>query len=117
MIDNHSHSQSQWRRSRSDGVFRTMYVCICNGVTDSDIRQAAKAGCGGLAELTMRTGCGACCGSCVDTAAEMLEQARAEKKPARDNVGECTRVKQAPRKRRTRPSPAPFQRTPRPRRD
>ena len=59
-----------------------MYVCICNGVTDSDIRQAAKAGCGGLAELTMRTGCGACCGSCVDTAARLLEQARAEHKPA-----------------------------------
>src|SRR3546814_4934857 len=91
MIDNHSHSQSQWRRSRSDGVFRTMYVCICNGVTDSDIRQAAKAGCGGLAELTMRTGCGACCGSCVDTAAETLEQARAEQKPARDNeIGRAT---------------------------
>src|SRR3546814_9991900 len=68
MIDNHSHSQSQWRRSRSGGFPKTMYVCICNGVTDSDIRQAAKAGCGGLAELTMRTGCGACCGSCVDTA-------------------------------------------------
>src|SRR3546814_6122289 len=92
MIDNHSHSQSQWRRSRSGGFPKTMYVCICNGVTDSDIRQAAKAGCGGLAELTMRTGCGACCGSCVDTAAEMLEQARAEQKPARDNVVEFPRI-------------------------
>src|SRR3546814_15484723 len=88
MIDNHSHSQSQWRRSRSDGFPKTMYVCICNGVTDSDIRQAANAGCGGLAELTMRTGCGACCGSSVDTAADMLEQARGEPKPARANVVE-----------------------------
>src|SRR3546814_5087622 len=90
MIDNHSHSQSQWRRSRSGGFPKTMYVCICNGVTDSDIRQAAKAGCGGLAELTMCTGCGACCGSCVDTAAEMLEQARAEQKPARATPEEHT---------------------------
>jgi bacterioferritin-associated ferredoxin len=81
--------------SCSDGAFRTMYVCICNGVTDSDIRQAAKAGCGGLAELTMRTGCGACCGSCVDTAAEVLEQARAELKPGRDNVVAFPRISHA----------------------
>ena len=50
-----------------------MYVCICNGVTDRDIRQAAEAGCRSLAELTMRTGCGATCGTCLDTAAAILE--------------------------------------------
>jgi bacterioferritin-associated ferredoxin len=50
-----------------------MYVCICNGVTDRDIRQAAEAGCRSLAELTMRTGCGATCGTCLDTAASILE--------------------------------------------
>ena len=54
-----------------------MYVCICNGITDRDIRQAADAGCRSLAELTMRTGCGACCGTCLDTAAQVLEEARA----------------------------------------
>ena len=51
-----------------------MYVCICNGVTDHQIREAAAAGCGSMAELTMRTGCGASCGSCVDMAMEMLER-------------------------------------------
>ena len=50
-----------------------MYVCICNGVTDRDIRQAADAGCRTMAELTMRTGCGATCGSCLETAAAILE--------------------------------------------
>jgi len=54
-----------------------MYVCICNGITDRDIRQAADAGCRSLAELTMRTGCGACCGTCLDTAAQVLEEVRA----------------------------------------
>ena len=53
-----------------------MYVCICNGVTDHEIRQAAAAGCSGLTELTMRTGCGACCGSCVEVAAGLLEDER-----------------------------------------
>ena len=45
-----------------------MYVCICNGVTDHDIRQAAEAGCRSVPELTMRTGAGANCGSCLDMA-------------------------------------------------
>ena len=53
-----------------------MYVCICNGVTDRDIRQAAEAGCRSLPELTMRTGAGANCGSCLDLAGSLLEQAR-----------------------------------------
>jgi len=53
-----------------------MYVCICNGVTDRDIRQAADAGCRSLAELTMRTGCGATCGTCLDMAAQLLQETR-----------------------------------------
>ncbi|TYT26885.1 bacterioferritin [Luteimonas viscosa] len=53
-----------------------MYVCICNGVTELDIRRAAEAGCGSLPELTMRTGIGACCGTCVETASALLEQSR-----------------------------------------
>ena len=54
-----------------------MYVCICNGVTQRDIRDAADAGCRSMAELTMRTGCGACCGTCLDMAARVLSEARA----------------------------------------
>lgn len=54
-----------------------MYVCICNGVTDQDIRRAAEAGCRTMAELTMRTGAGATCGSCVDMATALLEETRA----------------------------------------
>lgn len=54
-----------------------MYVCICNGVTEHDIHQAAEAGCRSVPELTMRTGAGANCGSCLDMAAELLDRARA----------------------------------------
>jgi bacterioferritin-associated ferredoxin len=53
-----------------------VYVCLCNGVTERDIRQAAEAGCSGMTELTMRTGCGATCGSCVPLACALLDQAR-----------------------------------------
>lgn len=61
----------------------TVYVCICNGVTERQIREAASAGCNSVAELTMRTGCGSACGSCLDTAAAMLEPARLERESIR----------------------------------
>jgi bacterioferritin-associated ferredoxin len=54
-----------------------MYVCLCNGVTERDIRQTAAAGCRSMSELTMRTGCGAGCGSCVEAATALLEDTRA----------------------------------------
>jgi bacterioferritin-associated ferredoxin len=53
-----------------------VYVCLCNGVTERDIRQAAQAGCGSIAELTMRTGCGATCGSCLPMAGTLLDETR-----------------------------------------
>lgn len=49
-----------------------MYVCLCNGVTDIQIREAAANGCKTVSELTMRTGCGSTCGSCLDMAAGLL---------------------------------------------
>ncbi|MGO1718573.1 MAG: (2Fe-2S)-binding protein [Luteimonas sp.] len=54
-----------------------MYVCLCHGVTDSEIREAAEAGCAGMSELMMRTGCGSSCGCCVETASGMLEALQA----------------------------------------
>ncbi len=53
-----------------------MYVCICNGVTDHQIREAADAGCASLTELTMRTGVGANCGSCLSFAEAILDEAK-----------------------------------------
>jgi bacterioferritin-associated ferredoxin len=53
-----------------------MYVCICNGVTEQQVRAAAEAGCSSMSELTMRTGAGANCGSCVGLAGELLQEMR-----------------------------------------
>ena len=53
-----------------------MYVCICNGVTDHQIREAAEAGCVSLTELTMRTGVGVNCGSCLPSAEAILDEVR-----------------------------------------
>ena len=52
----------------------SLYVCLCHGVTDAEIREAAEAGCSGMPELMMRTGCGSSCGCCVETASGMLEE-------------------------------------------
>jgi len=51
-----------------------MYVCLCNSVTDLDIRRAAAAGCRTLGDLTMRTGCGATCGCCLPMAEDLLAE-------------------------------------------
>ena len=53
-----------------------MYVCICNAVTERTIRDAARAGVRTLDELSRRTGCGDCCGSCADLASEILADTR-----------------------------------------
>ncbi len=60
-----------------------MYVCLCNGITERDIRLAATAGCRSMAELTMRTGCGAGCGSCIETASRLLDEMAAQGEVAR----------------------------------
>ena len=79
MIDNHS--RFHWNSSQATpglpARFAPVYVCICNGVTDHQIREAASQGVSSVAELTMRTGCGATCGSCLDMAGELLAKARA----------------------------------------
>ena len=58
---------------------RAMYACICNGVTERQVREAAEAGCATVAELTMRTGAGATCGSCLDLVRDILDDARARR--------------------------------------
>ena len=51
-----------------------MYVCICNGITDRDIRHAAAEGVRTLGELQRRTGCAGTCGSCADLAEQVLHE-------------------------------------------
>jgi bacterioferritin-associated ferredoxin len=53
-----------------------MYVCVCHGVTDRDIRRAAAEGVSEVHELTMRLGLGSGCGTCRDEAAALLAEAR-----------------------------------------
>ncbi|WP_425605204.1 (2Fe-2S)-binding protein [Fulvimonas yonginensis] len=57
---------------------RGMYICLCNAVTDHDIRRAAAEGVRSFDELQARTGCSDCCGCCEAEARATLESALAQ---------------------------------------
>jgi len=49
-----------------------MYVCICNAITDKQIRQAAESGVTSLWELQKELGVASTCGKCKESAVEIL---------------------------------------------
>jgi len=53
-----------------------MYICVCNAVTDRDIRAAAAAGVDDFVDLQERLGVSTCCGACRDDAQACLNSAR-----------------------------------------
>ena len=52
-----------------------MYICLCNAVTDHDIRREVADGVRSFGELQARTGCSDCCGCCESEARACLSQA------------------------------------------
>jgi bacterioferritin-associated ferredoxin len=60
-----------------------MYVCICNTVTDSDIRKAVDDGVANMRQLRQVTGCGTTCGCCKETAVEVLQHALTDARKTR----------------------------------
>lgn len=49
-----------------------MYVCICNAITEKQIRKAARAGVSDLGGLQMELGVATGCGTCSDAAMDVL---------------------------------------------
>ena len=59
-----------------------MYVCLCNAITDADIRRHVADGLHDFESLRDHTGCSGCCGSCEDVAREVFAGAlEAEPRP------------------------------------
>ena len=54
-----------------------MYVCICNAITDDQIRKAVEAGVEDLWGLQRELGVASGCGSCKEMASEILHEGRA----------------------------------------
>jgi len=57
-----------------------MYVCICNAVTESDIRDAVDNGVRNMKQLSQSTRCATTCGSCKELAVETLQNELANKR-------------------------------------
>jgi bacterioferritin-associated ferredoxin len=53
-----------------------MYVCICNAITDKQIRGAAEAGVKDLWALQAELGVASGCGSCKEVASKILAEYR-----------------------------------------
>lgn len=51
-----------------------MYVCLCNGITETQIREAVSCGAESLLDLRLELGVAACCGRCADCAQQMLQE-------------------------------------------
>ncbi len=59
-----------------------MYVCLCRGITDSQIRRAVAAGVDRFSDLRRELDLASQCGKCGSLAREVFHQARAASAPA-----------------------------------
>jgi bacterioferritin-associated ferredoxin len=53
-----------------------MYICICNAITEGQVRECAQAATCSLEELVNALGVGTACGRCRDCAEQVLADAR-----------------------------------------
>ncbi len=53
-----------------------MYVCVCNAVTDCQIRDAYCEGVCSMRALRERLGVAGCCGRCAPSARDVLSRCR-----------------------------------------
>ena len=51
-----------------------MYVCLCNGITENQIRDAIRDGADSLLKLRLELGVAACCGRCTSCAQQVIEE-------------------------------------------
>jgi len=51
-----------------------MFVCICNGITERQIRAAIEEGACSVHELAARLGVAAGCGCCAEFAASLISE-------------------------------------------
>ena len=51
-----------------------MIVCVCNNISDREIRQAVDLGLSSMAELREDLGVATCCGKCASCAKQVLAE-------------------------------------------
>lgn len=55
-----------------------MYVCLCRGITDQDIKDAMQNGAESIRDLREMLDLGTCCGRCVPEAKTIISEELAE---------------------------------------
>jgi bacterioferritin-associated ferredoxin len=60
-----------------------MYVCLCHGVTDGQIRRAVDAGCCSMRKLSKELGVATNCGRCAVHAKQVLDESRVPRREPR----------------------------------
>lgn len=50
-----------------------MYVCLCNAITDRQIRECVDRGATSLCKVQTHLPVANCCGACEDTARDVIE--------------------------------------------
>ena len=71
-IDNNSHLDT----------ILSMYVCLCKGVTDTQIKEAVADGANSLRAVRMQLGVASQCGRCADCACDVIKEAKTERNAA-----------------------------------
>ena len=56
-----------------------MIVCVCNAITESEVREAARAGATCPDQAYARLGCEPHCGCCLDYAQDLIDQERSRR--------------------------------------
>ena len=55
-----------------------MFVCICNAITDHEIKETIASGATTMSDLQAQLGVGTCCGCCSELAASFLSGSNAQ---------------------------------------
>lgn len=63
-----------------------MYVCLCKGVTQKQIRREVMNGAATYDEIQARLEVGTCCGTCKDTALEVIDDTLRENLARESNI-------------------------------
>ena len=53
-----------------------MYICLCHGITERQIRQAVLEGADSLPDVSAALGVATCCGTCSCAAEAVIREAR-----------------------------------------
>ncbi|GAB2189167.1 (2Fe-2S)-binding protein [Sessilibacter sp. MAH2] len=66
-----------------------MYVCICKGITDSQIREAVCSGASNLRGIRQQLGAMTQCGKCAAQTRDLVNKTLAENAVSNMNAADC----------------------------